>query len=141
MDFGGEEEIKISFPTQNVSIVPERLSPKFEEKIGPEIWKAKTQTIVEEWVKEVPFTNEEALPVPDPNMVWAMIDDDLNYFMCELVSEVEIPSFLDNLVESPKITSNRKSHFESLFSMEEIEKEKVTPTSFLTMISPQAIFL
>ena len=94
---GEKRKSKFHFLPKNAPPLPEISETKINEtQISPEICEAETQTIIEEWVKEVPFANEEALPNPDPDLVWAMIANDLNEFMCELVSEVEIPHFLDD---------------------------------------------
>ena len=72
-------------------------------------------------------------------MVWAMVEDALNVFMCELLSEVEIPNFLDILEDSPT-TSNPKKHFESLFGLADLERESKNSTPSLRYAKPTAKF-
>ena len=68
-----------------------------------------------------------------------MIDDDLANFMCELVSEVDLPNFLDILEDPPKITTG-KTHFESLFGLADQEEDMAQPNPLLRYAKPTGKF-
>ena len=102
-------EVEISFPpisdpnsapndAQLESNEPKSINPKMSkdpildpspnDESNPPNCEVETQTLVEDWMKEVPLDNDVALPTPNPDLVWAMVDGDLDEFICKLVNEV-----------------------------------------------------
>ena len=88
-------------------LTPDEQKPEKKTVSRPEMCQKETQTRVEEWRREIPSQTLEDLPSPNPDMVWAQVQTDLNDFLLELVGEVEINDFSEFLQETPEIQKTK----------------------------------